>query len=132
MSNTKKLIKISNKSQLHKKIHFTDSVPQSTIVFKKGKNKLIYFKMQKNDFLLYVKECAYLLFNKYINYGSYEVDINKTNQRKIANKMDNKDDWLTQSNNFQDLIILFEEICNEIFQSMLYSFFRFKRKQSEM
>eukprot|EP01084_Bolivina_argentea_P040359 74586_1 len=115
----------------HQIIYFCASVPKSTIVFAQGENTTYYLQMNRKDFLCFAKESAYLLFDKYINYGSYEVDISQTNRMEIANKMDNKDEWLNENISFQDLISLFDKVCREIFNSMTLSFYRFQKQKKE-
>ena len=79
-----------------------------------------------NAVLCYAKE--YLIFDKYINFGSnYEIDIKHDVQLNVCDKMDNRLDWMERDNiECNELVNTFNAVCHEIISKMKKSYVRFE------
>ena len=108
---------------LCQRVEFHESIPKSFIVFSQEINN-----NNDYDIVYQLKLKCHQIFEKYINYGArYEIDIDDNNRRSICNKMDNKLEWLDEYHLDRiQLKNMLNPICNEIFESMIHSFYRFK------
>ena len=88
--------------------------------------------MNEERFVELMKFKAYLIFDKYINYGSrYEIDINPQIQMSVCEDMDNKLDWMDRDEmDCNALIRVFNTIIDDIVSRMKKSYIRFVREDS--
>ena len=114
---------------LYKEIYFDESIPKSVIVFGDEQSWDNNSNMYRDIFLSTCKMKAHKLYLKFIEYGVSEFEINITEQvRENLNElMQDKHEWLESQFNLEQLLILYNGCCLELFESMLQSFNRFQQ-----
>eukprot|EP01084_Bolivina_argentea_P260839 440621_1 len=153
----KQNISLIHINKYYLKIYFHSDIPQSYIVYFATQNdidylindmesigglsmvsiddqgglKELFFSMNLNKFIELMQFKAYLIFDKYINYGSkYEIDINNEIKLKICNNMDNKLDWMDREEvTCNELMKVFGKICDDIISKMKRSYIRFIKQE---
>ena len=89
----------------------------------------VNFEDYNNHKIKNFKIIAYHLFKKYINPGcEMEINISGISRSEYETLMKDKKEWIENVEiSPRDLLILFDDICLEMYQLMDQSFERFKR-----
>ena len=105
-------------------INVHSDIPQSSIIA----NALLSAK--DDDILQSVKLMAYKLYHKYIKIGAtLEINISAKLRRKFEIILDDEQKLMNLGINFDDLLLLFEQIKHEMILLLKYSHRRFQQKE---
>lgn len=121
---------IENENGLFRRVKFYGNITESWIVYQYEPTKRGEFGSNDNEMVYLFKCKAHKLFLKYIEYGSfYEIDIKQSIRIAVITLLEHpdfldEDDW-----NMLMLLRLFENIAEELFQSLVGSFIRFKKSK---
>ena len=112
------------------KFDFGKNHLKSSIVYD---TKNVNFEDDDNDKIKHFKMIAHALFEKYINPGSeMEINISGISRSEYEILMQNKQEWIDNVDiSPNDLLILFDDTCLEMFQLMDQSLTRFKRSEEK-
>eukprot|EP01084_Bolivina_argentea_P258720 436295_1 len=115
-------------------VKLPSNVPKSFIVWYdsvtlKEKN---YMNIDRKDFINIAQYKAYLLYVKYIDYGS-ELQINishkiRSRLRQLFSNTDINGNWMYNDNiSLKDLLILFDDICDQLYSLLNSAYDRFQQ-----
>eukprot|EP00484_Ammonia_sp_Unknown_P007643 CAMPEP_0197073754 /NCGR_PEP_ID=MMETSP1384-20130603/210766_1 /TAXON_ID=29189 /ORGANISM="Ammonia sp." /LENGTH=359 /DNA_ID=CAMNT_0042512595 /DNA_START=902 /DNA_END=1981 /DNA_ORIENTATION=+ len=117
-------------------IKFPDCVPKSFIVFNTKQSDRAGHEHNgkaetKEEVLAEFKWKALQLFNKYVYTATdvcpYEINVNYNMRKKLINLMADKEKWMHAAISFDQLYVMFDECCLEMYDLCCHSFKRFKQ-----